>query len=385
MRLNDSAHLAQPWRIHALTPDFALEDVWALDTPGGPDDFAKLVELVAAGDPAERSSKVVGALFALRWKLGELLGWDDERDGLGARVPTLRERLPEDLRDGPAGPAADAVPFKPLYLTHDEFAAEIANRTMHGVMHLGWVGRRPRRPPRADGGARQAQRAPRRRLHGRDQALPPRARVPADDARDRAPVAGARLTQADRRARSRAALLEAAARGLSRAGYTNLNLGEVAAEAGYTRGALYHQFADKEALVLATVAWVNETWFAEVGSVFEEMRPPVETLVELARRHAVYCRRDIAGVMAALRVEFGAREHPVGDAVRAVMVDLIARVRTLIEQGRADRTIPPGPPARELAGAALAAIEGAVIALAGRPGDDEEIAERVVRGLLGVG
>ena len=71
--------------------------------------------------------------------------------------------------------------------------------------------------------------------------------------------------------------------------------------------------------------------------------------------------------------------------MRAVMVDLIARVRTLIEQGRADRTIPPGPPARELAGAALAAIEGAVIALAGRPGDDEEIAERVVRGLLGVG
>ena len=105
MRLNDSAHLAHPWRIHALTPDFALEDVWALDTPGGPDDFPQLVELVAAGDPAERSSKVVGVLFALRWKLGELLGWDDERDGLGARVPTLRERLPEDLRDGPAGPA----------------------------------------------------------------------------------------------------------------------------------------------------------------------------------------------------------------------------------------------------------------------------------------
>ncbi len=104
MRLNDSAHLAHPWRIHALAPDFALEDVWALDTPGGPDDFAKLVELVAAGDPAEGSSKVVGVLFAIRWKLGELLGWDDERDGLGGRVPTLRERLPADLRDGPAGP-----------------------------------------------------------------------------------------------------------------------------------------------------------------------------------------------------------------------------------------------------------------------------------------
>jgi len=139
MRLPDSAHLAHPWRIHVLAPDFVLEDVWALPTPGGAEDFPKLVELVAAGDPAQGSSKVVGVLFALRWKLGQLLGWDDEEDGLGGRVPTLRDRLPEDLREGPAGPQAGSLPFRPLYLTGDEFAAEIANKTVHGVMHLGWV------------------------------------------------------------------------------------------------------------------------------------------------------------------------------------------------------------------------------------------------------
>ena len=33
----------------------------------------------------------------------------------------------------------DALPFTSLYLLEDEWAAEIANRTMHGVMHLGWV------------------------------------------------------------------------------------------------------------------------------------------------------------------------------------------------------------------------------------------------------
>jgi hypothetical protein len=139
MRLPHSAHLAHPWRIHAVAPDFVLEDVWALDTPGGPEDFPRLVELVTAGDPAQGPSKVVGVLFALRWKLGELLGWDDERDGLGGRVPTLRDRLPADLREGPRGPAAGSLPFRPLYLTGDEFAAEIANKTMHGVKHLGWV------------------------------------------------------------------------------------------------------------------------------------------------------------------------------------------------------------------------------------------------------
>lgn len=192
-----------------------------------------------------------------------------------------------------------------------------------------------------------------------------------------------RLTQADRRARSRGALLEATARGLSRVGYGNLVLEEVAAQAGYTRGALYHQFRDKEALVLATIEWVHDTWYAEVGSVFDADLAPAEALVELARRHAVYCRRDIARVMVALRIEFASREHPVGDAVRAQMTDLIERVRRLIVAGRKDGSIPPGPPAVVLATASLAAIEGVVIALAGRVGEDEEIAQRVALGLLG--
>ena len=68
-----------------------------------------------------------------------LLGWDGPDAGLGSRVPTLRDRLPADLRDAPSGPDFDALPFTSLYLIDDEFAAEIANRTMHGVMHLGWV------------------------------------------------------------------------------------------------------------------------------------------------------------------------------------------------------------------------------------------------------
>ena len=36
MRLPDTAHTSRPWRIHELTPDFRLEDVWALPTPGRP-------------------------------------------------------------------------------------------------------------------------------------------------------------------------------------------------------------------------------------------------------------------------------------------------------------------------------------------------------------
>src|SRR5262245_31373662 len=173
----------------------------------------------------------------------------------------------------------------------------------------------------------------------------------------------ARETQAARRARSRSALLEATARGLSRVGYGQLVLEQVAAEAGYTRGALYHQFRDKEALVLATPEWVHETWYAEVGTVFEEARPPVEALVELARRHAVYCRRDIARMMVALRVEFSHREHPIGAAVRREVTGLVEGVRTLIVAGRANGSIADDLSATVLAAAFLSAVEAAVIAL----------------------
>jgi hypothetical protein len=139
MRLPNAAHTSQDWRIHELTRDFRLEDVWELPGRGGPDDFARLVELIASQDPSRSSSAPVRALFAIRWKLGDLLGWDDPEDGVGSRVATLRDRLPADLRDGPSGPDFTALPFTTLYLTEDEWAAEIANRTMHGVMHLGLV------------------------------------------------------------------------------------------------------------------------------------------------------------------------------------------------------------------------------------------------------
>jgi hypothetical protein len=139
MRLPDTAHTSRPWRIHELTSDFRLEDVWALPASGGREDFQRLVRGIAAGSLSQGSSPAVRLLWAIRTKAGELLGWDGPDAGVGSRVPTLRKRLPEDLREAPSGPDFDALPFTSLYLLEDEWAGEIANRTVHGVMHLGWV------------------------------------------------------------------------------------------------------------------------------------------------------------------------------------------------------------------------------------------------------
>ena len=179
-------------------------------------------------------------------------------------------------------------------------------------------------------------------------------------------------------------MLESAARGLSRYGYGNLVLEQVAREAGYTRGALYHQFKDKEDLALAVIEWVDETWRREVGGPAEQEPDPVAALIALARGHAVFCRRDIARVAMALRVEFSGQDHPVGREVERISETLVKRCARLINAGRRDGSIPPGPPARAVALAFVGALEGAVIALAGQAPHDELLAARAAAGVLGL-
>ena len=193
-----------------------------------------------------------------------------------------------------------------------------------------------------------------------------------------------RATQADRSARSRNALLESAARGLSRYGYGNLVLEQVAKDVGYTRGALYHQFKDKQGLTLAVVEWVLETWEQEVGPLVEQESDPVAALLALARGHAVFCRRDIARVAVALRLEFSGQDHAIGRAVEEAYELLVKDCVRLIDAGREAGTIPPGPPARALALAFVGALEGTVIALAGQAPHDELLAARAAAGVLGL-
>ena len=138
--------------ISQIAPDFKLLDAWELPIEGDRDDFGAALELMSSLDPEGIDSRPARALFALRRRLGRWLHWDDKgsRPIPGTWETTLSIRLPERLR----GSAADPLPsdalrragadFVPLYRTEDEWAAELSNETVHGIVHLAWI-------PRGDG------------------------------------------------------------------------------------------------------------------------------------------------------------------------------------------------------------------------------------------
>jgi AcrR family transcriptional regulator len=75
-----------------------------------------------------------------------------------------------------------------------------------------------------------------------------------------------RRTQADRTAATRTALIDAGRRLFGERGYSAVGTEEIARVAGVTRGALYHQFEDKQALFSAVFEALEETVLMEIAA-----------------------------------------------------------------------------------------------------------------------
>jgi hypothetical protein len=162
MSADVAAHRARPWRVHTLAPDFELLDLWEVALPGSAaeEGFADFLRVfVASGveqwpvyrlrptSPADvvHAARLVGAvaLFGLRRVLGRLLALDADR---ALRIPgrkemRVRERLvdADRARDTGVLPARVGAAFEPVYAFGDEALLEIANRTIHALLHLSWI------------------------------------------------------------------------------------------------------------------------------------------------------------------------------------------------------------------------------------------------------
>ena len=112
------------------------------------------------------------------------------------------------------------------------------------------------------------------------------------------------------RARTRDRVLEAAARVFAARGFAGASMEEIAASAGFTRGAVYSNFADKAELFLAVLEAREQRRSEEVRTIYEASATPAAFFAALAA--AEEHRNEDAHEWQLLRLEFWlyAARHP---------------------------------------------------------------------------
>jgi AcrR family transcriptional regulator len=167
-----------------------------------------------------------------------------------------------------------------------------------------------------------------------------------------------KLRQA-RKAQTREALLEAAARVVARRGYHSASLEEIAHEAGFSTGAVYSSFAGKDDLFLTLV----EREVAREAAAFGEAVAAGDSIEDRLRRGAEhwmdFVRRDPRLFL--LIMEFwarGVRAPDVGRRYAAGRNELTDTVARLIDDARRELDVELALPARRLAVALEALADG---------------------------
>ena len=153
-----------------------------------------------------------------------------------------------------------------------------------------------------------------------------------------------RLTREESRARTRAAVVDAAMVVFARRGFAGAAMEEIAAEAGFTRGAVYSNFADKTDLFLAVLEEREHRRVEEVTEVFRASDDPASFFTDLAAANA---QKDVDEQWVMLRVEFWlyAMRNPdvrprLVERNRAVIRSVEEAVRAILDEAGID---PPRP------------------------------------------
>jgi AcrR family transcriptional regulator len=196
-----------------------------------------------------------------------------------------------------------------------------------------------------------------------------------------------RRTQEERSAATREALISAARKLWGLRGYAEVGTPEIAAAAGVTRGAMYHQFADKAALFSEVVETVEQDVMARMATVVagsgattpaDAIRAAVDAWLEVSgdpevRQLVLLDAPSVLGWAAfrdvAQRYSLGMTEQLLTEAIRAGQL--------------------PRQPVRPLAHVLIGALDEAAMAIA--TADDpkrarhetEEVLHRLIDAMLG--
>ena len=144
MRVTPEEFRSVKLRCHALLADVPLHDVWAIPLDGGgPGRTIRDAHAILFGSQRPPAKLAVRGLFKLRWALGRVFGWDDERhDSLA--LSYMHQLTAADRAQSEVPPGTRAGPFRVLYVFANEALSELRNATVHGFLALALV-------PRAEG------------------------------------------------------------------------------------------------------------------------------------------------------------------------------------------------------------------------------------------
>lgn len=117
-----------------------------------------------------------------------------------------------------------------------------------------------------------------------------------------------RRTQAERRAATRTALLEATVECLVEYGYTNVTAAQIATRAGVTRGAQAHYFATKAELVVAALEYATQRIIEDLRTDPPHRPTEAETVMALVDR--LWRMHDSKTFLAVVELWFGSRTDP---------------------------------------------------------------------------
>lgn len=194
-------------------------------------------------------------------------------------------------------------------------------------------------------------------------------------------AAGVRSRQTERTQATRRKLLAAAERIFARDGFEAARLEDIAAGAGYTRGAFYANFAGKEEIFFALLEeWVRQR-IDSVTAVLRKQKSPQQKLAAL-RKHYAAIAKDRRLVLISLEFKLFALRHPEAHArlqarhrlIRASWGALFAELLKAL-----GRTLPISNPAASACCGALA--QGLLLE---QLVDPKTLSEKDVRHTLGL-
>jgi AcrR family transcriptional regulator len=170
-----------------------------------------------------------------------------------------------------------------------------------------------------------------------------------------------RLTRAESQAQTRERLLEAARRGFVRDGYVKASLERMADDAGYSKGAIYSNFASKEALFLEILERKFLGELSQLRNLLDTIEDP-EALIATIRSHYENSIEilDVALVAAEFLTQVS-RGSPHAEACARIYAEQRAGMGELVQVlfRRAGRELPA--PASEIATSLVAQTMGLAI------------------------